>query len=89
MTILDRLIDELHRARGPVSSSTLSLELGIDHSALDGMLDTLVARGALVGDGNTGELMACGGGSCGISCSGIDTCPLIVPAPQVLAFPTT
>lgn len=87
MTILDRLVDELHRAKGPVSASTLSQRLGVDRSALDGMLGTLVARGALVGDGGSGEVVACGGGECGMTCDGLARCPFIVAAPQTLSFP--
>lgn len=89
MTVLDRVLDEIRRAKGPVSVSTLSRRTGVDPRALDGMLATLTASGRLVeglappiAEGGPG--MACGG--CGTTCVGLDACPFTVAAPTSLTL---
>ena len=88
MTILDRLLDELHTVKGPISSSALASRIGVSDSALEGMLGVLVAKGKLEGSTGTAaeELVACSGTACGASCVGLDTCPFIVDVPEVFSL---
>lgn len=83
MTILDRLLDELRTAKGPVSVSALGRRLDMAESAVDGMVSMLVATGRLEGDEAPGaETVACSGLACGISCVGLDDCAFTVQVPQ-------
>lgn len=88
MTILDRLLDELHTVKGPIRSSDLASRIGISDSALDGMLGVLVSKGKLEGSASTvdEELVACSGTACGASCVGLDKCPFIVDVPEVFSL---
>jgi hypothetical protein len=88
MTILDRLLDELHAVNGPVTASALASRIGVSDSALDGMLGVLVTLGKLEGNPEmSGEgLVACSGTACGTACVGLDTCPFIVDVPEVFSL---
>ncbi len=84
MTILDRLVDELRAARGPIRSTDLAGRIGVSPSALDGMIDVLTAKGVLAAPTNAGEgeAVACSGVACGSTCVGLDDCPFIVAVPE-------
>lgn len=88
MTILDRLLDELHSVKGPIRSSELASRIGTSEAALDGMIGVLVAKGKLEGSSASAseELVACSGTACGVSCVGLDTCPFIVNVPEVFSL---
>lgn len=87
--ILDRFLHELRAAQGPIMHSDLAHRLGIDESALEGMMSVLAAKGVLsVSSENVGgEGAACTGAACGTSCVGLSECPFVVtlPTPIVLA----
>jgi hypothetical protein len=86
--LLDRLIDELGRARGPLTTRALARRVGIDESALAGMLGVLAAKGILsvpselAGSGPA----ACTGAACGKTCVGLDRCPFVAKTPDTHAF---
>ena len=88
MTILYRLLEELHTVKGPITSSELASRFGISDSALDGMLGVLVAKGRLEGSAGTAEeeTVACSGTACGASCVGLDKCPFIADVPEVFSL---
>lgn len=88
MTILDRLLEELHMVRGPIRSSELASRIGVSGSVLDGMIDVLVAKGKLEGSAGTvdEELVACSATACGASCVGLDKCPFIVDVPDMFSL---
>jgi hypothetical protein len=88
MTILDRLLHELHTVKGPIRSLELAERIGVSGSALDGMLGVLVDKGKLEGSTETAadELAACSGAACGASCVGLDECAFIVDVPQVFSL---
>ena len=83
MTILDRLLDEVASARGPISTAELGRRLDVSPSALDGMISVLVRRGKLVGDeaGADGAVVACSGTACGASCVGLEDCVFVASVP--------
>lgn len=90
MTILDRLITEVHDARGSMSSKELAHRLGVTASALEGMIEALTSRGHLIvdpppfGDGTP----SCAGAACATACSGFEGCPFVaaVPPPRRLVM---
>jgi len=87
MTILDRLLDELRAAKGPISSSELASRIDVSASALDGMLGVLITTGKLEGSSSTTEeFVACSGTACGATCVGLDKCPFIVDVPEVFSL---
>jgi hypothetical protein len=88
MTILDRLLEELHTVNGPIRSSSLASRIGVSNSALNGMLGVLVAQGKLEGSASTSpeHVVACSGTACGTSCVGLDKCPFIVDVPEVFSL---
>jgi DNA-binding HxlR family transcriptional regulator len=45
--MLSRIIEELEKAGGPLNLDELSRRLGVQRSALDGMIETLVRKGRL------------------------------------------
>jgi DNA-binding IclR family transcriptional regulator len=45
--VLSRIIKELERAGGAIDLNELSRRLGVQRSALDGMIETLVRKGRL------------------------------------------
>lgn len=84
MTILDRLLDELRAARGPISTTDLARRLEVSGSTLDGMMSVLVETGQLRGDEPDGDTYACSGVACGTTCVGLDDCAFIVSAPTTV-----
>jgi hypothetical protein len=88
MTILDRLLDELHTVNGPIRSSTLASRIGVSDSALAGMLGVLVAKGKLKGSEEVSgdDIVACSGTACGTSCVGLEKCPFIADVPEVFSL---
>lgn len=81
--ILDRVLEELTEASGPVRSSDLARRLDVSASALDGMIGVLVAKGRLSQPIDSGaQAVACSGGACGTRCVGLEECPFIARAPK-------
>ena len=86
MTILDRLLDELRAAKGPISAVELARRLDVSPSALDGMVSVLVSTGRLAGDQIQSDTFACSGLACGTTCVGIDECAFVVSVPTTVAL---
>ena len=87
MTVLDRVLEELRSAKGPIRLRDLAVRVGVERSALDGMLGVLVEKGRLTSSETQPitEEFACTGAACGKTCVGLDECPWVVEAPVVLA----
>ena len=47
MTVLERVLAELAEAKGPIRSTDLARRVGVSESALEGMIEVLVAKGRL------------------------------------------
>jgi len=88
MTILDRLIDELRAAKGPIRSSDLARRIGVADSALDGMIEVLTMQGVLSPptEPSAGEAVACSGVACGSTCVGLEDCPFIADVPATYSL---
>lgn len=89
-TVLDRLMDEIRSTHGPRQLEALARRVGVQVSALPGMLETLERKGILSLPAESGESYACSA-ACGHSCTGLETCPFIAdvraPQPVVLRRP--
>jgi len=72
--VLQQVLREIESARGPVDASALSRKLGVEQSALEGMLQFWVRKGRLRERPICVTLPTCAGGACGA------TCPLMDPA---------
>lgn len=90
--VLDRLAGEIRSTRGPVRLEELADRIGIQASALSGMLRTLERKGVLMMPMATApdDGVACSA-ACGASCAGLEACPFIadVRSPRpVVVLPT-
>lgn len=83
--LLTQLLAELEAARGPVNINELSQKLGIERSALAGMIDFWVRKGRLRHNdpvaAEAAEMCASGSCSCSCSCPGPTDCPYVVKLP--------
>jgi len=88
MTVLDRVVEELRSAGGPIRLHDLAVRVGVERSALDGMLGVLVEKGRLTSSETQPitEEFACTGAACGTTCVGLSECPWVVEAPVVLGL---
>jgi hypothetical protein len=75
--MLRQILIKVRLADSPTSLNELSHKLGIERSALEGMVDYLVRRGKLQDDDKHLAAVApvCDGSSCGGSCPGAQHCP--------------
>lgn len=86
-TVLDRLTEEIRSAQGPIRLEALARRIGVQASALPGMLGTLERKGVLTMPAGSDDGFACSA-ACGNSCAGLDACPFIadVRAPQPIVI---
>ncbi len=64
--MLTQILNEFKKSAGAISLDQLSRKLGVEKSALEGMLETMVRQGKLR---EVGNMNACNG-SCSRSCHG-------------------
>ncbi len=86
--MLRKVIQELEAAQEPLNLNELSHKLGLDPSALEGMIQFWVRKGRLKDDERDNQQLfaACGGGSCGRSCPGAQGCPFIAKMPRTFSL---
>jgi hypothetical protein len=75
--MLERLLASVRETNGPISFDDLSKRLQVERSALEPMLELLVRKGLLTEWADGEAAVACGSGSCGTSCSGVQGCPFM------------
>ena len=82
--MLNQLLTVMSEKTGPISLDGLSEELGMEKSALEGMLDLLVRMGKLSHSdmGQITESGSCSGVAC-VSCRQAGKCPFAGKMPQV------
>jgi DNA-binding Lrp family transcriptional regulator len=86
--MLTQVLTEIQQANGPITINELSRRLGIESSALQGMIDFWVRKGRLRDDdAAVAEEGACGGGSCGDNCFGLSACPFTAKMPRSYSIP--
>lgn len=82
--MLQNILNQIREFGGTVSLDELSRKLGVETSALEGMLDYCVRKGILRESQDFPEGADCDsiGGGCGSSCKGFHGCPLIARMPK-------
>ncbi len=77
--MLDAILYELRTASGPLTLRQLSLKLGVQESALEGMVHFLARKGALTlveGPGGLRQIQTCDEVGCRLRCPGPGRCSL-------------
>jgi hypothetical protein len=85
--MLKKVLDEVKNASGAVDLNGLAKKLGIERSALDGMVQFWVRKGRLTDDDlaeDNQPFDACG--SCAGSCPGPKSCPFVFTAPRTYSL---
>ena len=87
--MLNQVLQQIKSAQSALKLSDLSHKLGVERSALDGMIQFLVRKGRLRNDNE--DLAAvttiCSPPSCGGSCTGMAVCPFVVKIPKTYSIP--
>lgn len=86
--MLWRVLHEFGAASAPLDLNELSRRLGIDRSALDGMIEFWVRKGRLVDDaaGGAAATAACAGHGCGGHCPSAAHCPFTMTMPRTISL---
>jgi hypothetical protein len=84
--MISQVLHAIKSAKGTVNINELSNKLGIERSALEGMIQHLVRNGLLVADhGLSGGCSL--SGSCGSNCTGPSNCVFIAKMPKTYSLP--
>ena len=79
--MLKEVLHAIEAANGPVHVAELSRQLGIERTALEGMIAYWVQHGRLQDDSAPQD--SCGpAGHCGPTCTGTSTCAFVVKMPR-------
>jgi len=86
--MLRQVLQELESARSAVNLNDLGRKLGVERSALEGMIAYLVHKGKLRDDERAQEIAMglCNSGSCGGSCPGPQGCPFVMKMPRTFSL---
>ena len=86
--MLNQVLQEIQQANSPITINELGRKMGIESSALQGMIDFWVRKGRLRDDDALVEdEAACDTGSCGDSCYGLTACPFTAKMPRSYSIP--
>jgi len=91
--MLNQILHTIEDASGPVNLNDLSRKLGIERSALEGMIQFWVRKGCLRDDdadlaAEAAAMSNCASTSCGGSCAGMADCPFVAKMPKTYSIPT-
>jgi hypothetical protein len=85
--MLIRLLREIETSQGTVRLDDLSRKLGVERSALEGMIAFWARKGRLQGDQETTlPPDMCSSGICAGSCPGLRHCPFKVKTPETYSI---
>ena len=79
--MLKLVLQSIESSKGPVHVAELSQRLGIERSALVGMIDYWVRKGRLYD--SDGAACAPSTGHCSTSCTGAANCPFVAKMPKM------
>jgi hypothetical protein len=86
--MLQQVLTEIQQADGPITVNELSRKLGLERSALQGMIEFWVRKGRLRDDDAlAADEAVCDTGSCGDSCHGLAACPFTAKMPRSYSLP--
>jgi len=80
--MLREVLHAIESADGPVHVAALSQQLGIERTALEGMIEYWVRRGRLQERAPAELLCAPSAGHCGSTCAGAAGCPFVARMPK-------
>jgi len=83
--MLQRVMHEMQAAQGTIRLDELASRVGMEPSALKGMIDFWVNKGRLRLVGDDDQATASCTGSCGGSCPGAAACPFVAKMPTMYA----
>ncbi len=84
--MLQRILKAFESAPDGMSIDQLSYRLGVERSALEGMIDYLVRKGRLQDDRAASEATMCSAERCA-SCPGVRKCPFVMEMPRTFSLP--
>ena len=86
--MLQQILEEVRLADSTVNLNELSRKLGIERSALKGMIGYLVQKSKLQDDDESlaGVATVCDGSICGGSCPGSQHCPFAAKMPPTFSL---
>jgi hypothetical protein len=85
--MLKRVLQEVEATNGPIHTAELSRRLGIERSALEGMIAYWVRKGRLMDGEETDQVCSPTAGHCGATCSGTANCAFIARMPRSYTVP--
>jgi hypothetical protein len=86
--VLTQVLQELESAQGPVSLDDLSRKLGVERSALEGMIAFWVRKGRLKEDYAALLAGACADDGCESTCPQAPSCRWLKNLPRSFSLPT-
>jgi hypothetical protein len=86
--VLTQVLQELESAQGAVSLDDLSRKLGVERSALEGMIAFWVRKGRLKEDYAALLTGACAGDGCESACPQAPSCRWLTNLPRSFSLPT-
>lgn len=81
--MLTQVLRQIQASKGTLKLSELSGRLGVEESALVGMLDFWKRKGKLRLEGAIDDISAECAGTCSTTCPGPAACPLFVKLPKM------
>jgi hypothetical protein len=87
--MLTQILTEIKSAQGPINLNELAIKLGIERSALDGMIQFWVRKGRLKDDDLVDPAAPhpeCATGSCRSTCPGSTVCPFVMTMPRTFSL---
>lgn len=87
--MINLVLKEIESAQGAINLNDLSRSLGVDRTALEGMIQLLIRKGRLVDEDvpPTGSDGSCSMDNCGTSCYGPGECTFIAKMPKSYSMP--
>jgi len=85
--MLSEILQAVASAKGPLSLRRLSKQLGVEPSALEGMILYWVRKGRIRIEAESPQTAtACASGHCGLSCPGPTRCPFFIQLPDMVSL---
>ncbi len=86
--MLQQILLELEATQGPVSLSDLARNLGVEQSALKGMIEFWVRKGRLKDDAQEAKAIhsLCSGAICGGDCPTSQKCHIVTKGPRTFSL---
>jgi hypothetical protein len=88
--MLQQVLQEVKSAQGPINLNELAHKLGVERSALDGMIQFWVRKGRLKDDDLQPDVSPdtehCPSCHIGATCSGPKSCPFVMTMPKTYSL---